>query len=431
MNLKIQGGRKLQGVIKVNTSKNSAVALMMAALLNKSQTVLKQTPRIEEVARLIEVLKSIGVRVEWINRNDLKILPPSKIRIKSINKVSAKKTRSAIMLMGPLIHLVKKFDLPQPGGCKLGLRTVRPHLFALEKLGVKIKVLRKSFQISSSKLKPASVVLYESGDTATENILMACARIKGKSTIKLASANYQVQDLCFFLKKLGVKIEGIGTTTINIYGKKNINKAVEYYVSEDPIEAMSFLSIAATTNSSIVVKRCPIEFLELELLKLEKMGFNYKIMKKYKAKNGFTDLVDIKTFPSKLKALSEKIYARPFPGLNIDNLPFFVPIATQARGQTLIHDWVYEHRAIYYTELSKLGAKIILADPYRVYVQGPSELRAAEIICPSALRPAMIILIAMLKAKGASVLRNVYSINRGYENLSDRLNKLGAKIEII
>ena len=182
MNLKIQGGRKLQGVIKVNTSKNSAVALMMAALLNKSQTVLKQTPRIEEVARLIEVLKSIGVRVEWINRNDLKILPPSKIRIKSINKVSAKKTRSAIMLMGPLIHLVKKFDLPQPGGCKLGLRTVRPHLFALEKLGVKIKVLRKSFQISSSKLKPASVVLYESGDTATENILMACARIKGKST---------------------------------------------------------------------------------------------------------------------------------------------------------------------------------------------------------------------------------------------------------
>lgn len=431
MNLKIQGGKKLQGTITVNTSKNSAVALMMAALLNKNRTVLRQTPRIEEVSRLIEVLKSIGVRVEWINKTDLKILPLEKIKIKNINKLSAKKTRSAIMLMGPLIHLVKKFDLPQPGGCKLGTRTVRPHLFALEKLGVKIKVLKKSFQISSSKLKPASIILYESGDTTTENVLMACARINGKSTIKLASANYQVQDLCFFLKKLGVKIEGIGTTTLTVYGRKNINNSVEYCVSEDPIEAMSFLSIAATTNSSIIIKRCPIDFLELELLKLEKMGFNYKITRKYKAKNGFIDLVDIKTFSSKLKALEEKIYARPFPGLNIDNLPFFVPIATQARGQTLIHDWVYEHRAIYYTELSKLGAKIILADPYRVYVQGPSELRATEIICPSALRPAMIILIAMLKAKGTSVLRNVYSINRGYENLSERLNKLGAKIEII
>ncbi|EKD49219.1 MAG: hypothetical protein ACD_63C00219G0001 [uncultured bacterium] len=240
-----------------------------------------------------------------------------------------------------------------------------------------------------------------------------------------------VQDLCFFLKKLGVGIDGIGTTTLTIEGKKVLDKPVTYYPSEDPIESMLFLSVAATTNSSITIKRCPIDFLELELLKLEKMGFKYKVFKRYTAKNGFTKLVDIKTFPSELIALDDKIYSRPFPGLNIDNLPFFVPIATQAKGQTLIHDWIYENRAIYYVEMTKLGADIILADQHRAFINGPTKLRAAEVICPPALRPAAIILIGMLAAEGTSVLRNVYSIDRGYEDLSVRLNKLGADVKIL
>ncbi len=431
MNLEIKGGRKLKGTVITNTSKNSAMGLMAASLLNKSKTVLRKVPHIEEVNRMTEVLRSLGVKVEWIKKYDLEIIPPVKLKIKNLNKKAAAKTRSIIMLMGPLVHEFKKFSLPQPGGCKLGLRTVRPHLFALEKLGVKIKTLSKEYEISREKTKSNEIVLYESGDTTTENVLMAAARIKGQTTIKLASANYQVQDLCYFLTKLGVKIKGIGTTTLIVSGKPKIKTPVEYCLSEDPIESMFFLSVAATTNSPLTIKRCPIDFLELELLKLEKMGFNFEIIKKYKGRNHFTNLVDIKTFPSKLKSLEEKIYARPFPGLNIDNLPFFVPIATQARGQTLIHDWVYEHRAIYYTELAKLGAKIILADPYRVYINGPTKLKATEIICPSALRPATIILIAMLKAQGTSILRNVYSINRGYEKLSDRLNKIGARIKII
>jgi len=431
MNLEIKGGKKLKGTVVTNTSKNSAMGLMAASLLNKGKTVLRRVPHIEEVNRMIEVLRSLDVKVEWIKKSDLEIIPPIKLKIKNLNKKSAIKTRSIIMLMGPLIHEFKKFSLPQPGGCKLGLRTVKPHLFALEKLGVKIKTLSKEYEISRERTKNNKIVLYESGDTTTENILMAAARIKGQTIIKLASANYQVQDLCYFLTKLGVKINGIGTTTLVVSGKPKIKTNIEYYLSEDPIESMFFLSVSATTNSPLIIKRCPIDFLELELLKLEKMGFNFKIIKKYKGKNNFTNLVDIKTFSSKLKALEEKIYARPFPGLNIDNLPFFVPIATQAQGQTLIHDWVYEHRAIYYTELTKLGAKVILADPYRVYINGITKLKATEIICPSALRPATIILIAMLKAKGTSILRNVYSINRGYEKLSERLNKMGAQIKII
>ncbi len=166
----------------------------------------------------------------------------------------------------------------------MGLRTVRPHLFALEKLGVKIRTLNKSYEISHERIKPNKIVLYESGDTTTENILMAAAKIKGQTIIKLASANYQIQDLCCFLIKLGVKIKGIGTTTLTVFGKPKIKTSIEYHVSEDPIESMFFLSVAATTNSSLIIKRCPIDFLELELLKLEKMGFNFKIVKKYKGK---------------------------------------------------------------------------------------------------------------------------------------------------
>ncbi|MEK7067100.1 MAG: UDP-N-acetylglucosamine 1-carboxyvinyltransferase [Patescibacteria group bacterium] len=429
LNLKIEGGRKLSGTATIKTSKNAAVALLCASLLNSGKTVLKNIPRIEEVNRIIEVLVSLGVSVKWTNGGDLEIVPPKKIDIENTNVEAAMRTRSVLMLLGPLVHLLDKFQLPYPGGCKLGTRTVRPHLFALEKLGVDIVAAKGNYHVSAGKLHPSEIVLYESGDTVTENILMAVAKINGTTIIKFASANYQVQDLCYFLVELGVKIEGIGTTTLVIHGKPEIDMMVEYSPSEDPIEAMLFLSIAATTNSSIIIERCPIDFLELELLKLEKMGFKYKILKRYKAKNGQANLVDIQTLPSKLKALEEKIYARPFPGLNIDNLPFFVPIATQAKGRTLIHDWVFENRAIYYAELAKLGANVILADPHRVYIEGPTELKAAEVVCPPALRPAAIILVAMLAAKGTSILRNVYSINRGYEDLCARLNKLGAKIQ--
>jgi UDP-N-acetylglucosamine 1-carboxyvinyltransferase len=159
------------------------------------------------------------------------------------------------------------------------------------------------------------------------------------------------------------------------------------------------------------------------------MGFKYKILKRYKADNGKTNLVDIETKPSKLTALTEKIHAQPYPGINMDNLPFFAVIGTQAEGETFIHDWVYEERAIYYKELDKLRADTILADPHRFYVKGPTKLKATEIVCPPALRPSVVLMIAMMGAQGTSVLRNVYNINRGYEDLAERLNKIGAHIE--
>lgn len=430
MNLEIEGGAKLSGTIETNSSKNGAVGLLCASLLNKGKTTLKHMPRIEEVYRLIEVLESIGVKVEWKNA-DITITPPKTFSLKQIDIEAARKTRSIVMFIGPLMHHLKKFDLPQSGGCKLGSRTVQPHFFALEHFGVDIQTTEDAFVVTTDKRSPDEIILYESGDTVTENALFAAALTPSTTTIKYASANYMVQEMCAFLRICGVTIEGIGTTTLTVTGVEEIDTDITYMLAEDPTDSMFFIASAIVTNSAITITRCPIDFLELELLKLEKMGFKYTRSKPYKSHNGLTRLVDITTKPSKLTALHEKVYARPYPGLNIDNLPFFAVIATQAQGQTLIHDWVYEKRAIYFTELDKLGADTMLADPHRIYITGPSKLRANELICPPALRPATILLIAMLGAQGRSVLRNIYSINRGYENLVERLSSLGAKVRYL
>lgn len=430
LNIQVAGGNKLTGEIVTKTSKNGAMGLLAASLLNKSKTILKNVPRIEEVNRMVEVFESIGVSIKWDN-NDLHITPPAKLDLKKLDVKAAEKTRSIIMLIGPLIHSYKKFKIPYPGGCNLGSRTVKPHLYALEKLGVAIETKDTYYEITAPELHPAEIVMYEAGDTTAENAIMAAARIPGKTIIKFASANYMVQEVCFYLEKLGVNIEGIGTTTLTIHGVKNIDTPVTYFLGEDPIDAMFFLSAAIVTKSSITIKRAPIDFLELELLKLEKMGFKYKRSKVYKGLNGHINLVDIKTSPSKLTALSEKIECRPYPGLNMDNLPFFAIIASQAQGRTLLHDWPYEKRAIYTKDIDKLGANTELVDPHRLYITGVTKLKPAEVICPPALRPAAILLIGMLAAEGTSTLRNIYSINRGYEDIVGRLNSLGAQISIL
>ena len=432
LSLEIEGGHTLSGTIETNTSKNGAVGLLCASLLNHGKTTLKSMPRIEEVHRLIEVLESIGVSVSW-QGNDVVITVPERLALERIDQAAAVKTRSIIMFIGALIHRMPRFTLPQSGGCKLGSRTVRPHFYALENFGVDIVTTETSFEVEAKgiKGKEREIILYESGDTVTENALLAAALSPGVTTIKYASANYMVQELCGFLAAAGVSIEGIGTTTLKVHGVSEIDSDIEYNLSEDPTDSMFFIAAAIVTNSAITITRCPIDFLELELLVLEKMGFKYKAGKPYLSKNGLTRLVDIETKPSKLIAPPEKVHSRPYPGLNADNLPFFAVIATQAEGQTLIHDWMYEKRALYFTELDKLGGDTLLADPHRIYINGKTPLKGTELVCPPALRPATILLIAMLGASGRSVLRNIYSINRGYEKLVERLSSLGANVKYL
>ena len=432
--LRVHGGHELHGSIRVNTSKNAAVGLLCASLLNKGVTRLKRVARIEEVNRIIEVLNSLGVKTKWLPGNDLEIRPPKILNTSSINVSAAMKTRAAIMFMGSFMHEQKQFSIPFAGGCELGKRTILPHLYALEELGISVETKSKTYEVSVNK-HPAKrpIVLYESGDTTTEHILIAAARFDEETIIKMASANYAIQDLCLYLKKLGVKIDGIGTTTLRVKGVKNIKRNVTYCPSEDPVEAMTFICAAVTTNSALTITHAPIDFLELELLKLEKMGLQFTTSGVYVSDNGFTKLVDIhiQKHNGKLLAPIEKVYGRPFPGLNIDHLPYFVPIAAVAKGRTLIHDWVFEDRAGMYMEMKKVGVNIQLADPHRAWVEGPTKWKAADVVCPQGLRPAVIILIGMLAAQGTSVLRNVYTINRGYEQIAERFNSIGAKIEVM
>jgi len=310
-------------------------------------------------------------------------------------------------------------------------RSLGAHIDALAKLGIDISGNEDAhtYHVETGELHPAEIIMSEASDTGIENVLMAAAKIPGTTTIKFASANYMVQDLCVFLQTCGVVIEGIGTSTLIVQGVSDINADITGIPSEDPIESMFFISLAATTHSELTIRRCPIDFLELELLTLEHMGLRYERGSVYLAENSRAHLVDLVIHPSELHAPAEKIHSMPYPGINADNLPFFVPVATQAEGRTHILDWMYDGRAIHYMEMKKLGADILLADPHRVYIEGPTPLHGADIKAPPALRPATILLIGMLAAEGESTLHDVYPINRGYENLHQRLKALGASIE--
>ena len=433
---RVRGGKELSGEITINTSKNAAVGLLCASLLNNGKTVLHRVARIEEVFRIIEVLESIGVKCHWTNRHrDLEIISPRELKLDEMDIEAARKTRSIIMFLGPLLHRFKKFSIPYAGGCSLGTRTVEPHLKALETFGLKVDAECNSgfYEVEVDQKTMHSredryIVLTERGDTVTENVLMAAAMNPGKTTIVGASSNYMVQDMCFFLEKLGVKIEGIGTTRLVIHGRAKFDMDVDYSISEDPIEAMSFIAVGLVTNSEITIMRAPIEFLEIELEVLKIMNAKIEKSEEYLSANGRTRLVDLTVKKSKLVAPVDKIHPMPFPGLNIDNLPFFSIIAAVAEGRTLIHDWVFENRAVYTTELANLNAKVELLDAHRVYIEGPTNWRPAELVAPQALRPAVVVLIGMLAAPGKSILRNVYPINRGYQDFPARLRHLGADI---
>ena len=268
----IRGGRKLHGEIVTAGSKNGALGLLFASLVNRNTTVLHNIPRIEEVFRILEVFQSIGIQATWKEANTIEIKPPKTFNLKGMDRKAATRTRSIIMLLGSMIHRFPAFEIPSAGGCRMGMRTIAAHRYGLEALGVKITSGVNAYAVRVGKLKPADVVLYESSDTAAENLLMAAALVPGKTTIRYAPPNYQVQDVCFFLEALGVKIDGIGSTVLTVHGVKDIDTPIEWWNSEDPIESMMFVSAAVSTHSELTIKRCPIRFLELELLKLRTMG---------------------------------------------------------------------------------------------------------------------------------------------------------------
>jgi UDP-N-acetylglucosamine 1-carboxyvinyltransferase len=433
LHLRVQGGANLTGMIDVRSSKNASVGLLCASLLNRGRTVIRGIAKIEEVNRILEVLTSIGVRATWSpDGNDLELVRPAELSLDEMDLEAARRTRSVILFLGPLLHSYSAFKLPYAGGCDIGARTIEPHLQVLRRFGLHVHPTDGFYHctVDESVEPTRPITLTERGDTVTENALLAAALSPGVTVLRNASPNYMVQDLCIFLTHLGVEIDGIGTTTLRVHGVESINSDVEFAPSEDPIEAMSLLTAGIVTKSNLTIKRAPIEFLEIELAILEEMGLDFSLSEEYLAENGHARLVDLTVRPSELRSPIDKIHPMPFPGLNIDNLPFFAVIAATAQGKTIIHDWVYENRAIYLTELNRLGARVQLLDPHRIIVEGPTRWRGQQVVCPPALRPAVCILLGMLAARGESMLRDVYVINRGYEDLANRLNALGANIEV-
>ncbi len=427
----INGGRKLHGSIPNQSAKNATLPIMAACLMIGGTTKLVDVPDIEEINRMVELLASIGVVIVRPEKGVMVLTVPKKLSLKNLDPQSCD-IRSSLDLLGALAAREKKYKLYKSGGCKLGKRTIRPIVYALQKLGIEIESKQDYYEVHNKNLIANTIVMYESGDVATNIVIMAAVLIKGTTTIKMASANYMVQDVCCFLNKAGARISGIGTTTLVIEGVAQLNSLAEAYpIMPDPIVAMTLIAAGIVTSSHVTIKNCPLEFLELELLKLEVMGQKYTLKNKRLSANGMFDIVDVELFPSALIAPPDKLECRPFPGLNIDNLPLFIPIVAAAEGRTLIHDWVYEDRALYSLELKKLGAAISLIDAHRVWVEGPTVFKPNEVICPPALRPAVNVLLCMLGAKGKSVLRNTYVIERGYENVYETLNKAGADIQVV
>jgi len=412
----IQGGKPLKGVIEVRGAKNAVFPIIAAALLTKDECIISNIPLIEDVFRMIEILESTGAEVSWIDKRTVKIrarnISSSKIREDLVVKL-----RGSILFFGPLLARLGEIKFPQPGGCLIGARPIDTHLDAFSQLGVGIEKNGQSFLLKTKSIpKNRTVVLNEFSVTATENILLFSSLIPGKTVIKIADADYQIQELAKFLKKMGVKIKGAGTHTIAVYGAKKL-KGVKHKLIYDPIEAGTFMIMAAATRGNVTIKNAEVSFLELPLKKLKDFGVPYEIL----------DKSTVKILPWKFLKI-DKIQALPYPGIPTDLQSAFGVLATQAKGSTLIHDPLYEGRLKYLEELNKMGAKIFFADPHRAIVQGPTQLYGQE-VGPLDLRGGAALIIAGLIAKGQTVIDNVYQIDRGYERIEERLQKIGADIK--
>lgn len=418
----INGGKRLKGTIEARGAKNACFPILAATLLTDQECLIENIPLIEDVFLLLEILESLGKEISWIGKRSVKIKEkiapdPDKIREDLIAKF-----RGSVLLFGPLLARCGKIKFPQPGGCLIGARPISTHLDAFSQLGVNVEVKESEkgeyFHLEITKKPKDKVILNEFSVTATENIISFASGYNQKTIVKVADCDYGIQDLIRFLEKMGAKIETVGSHIFAITGKKKLSGA-KHRLINDPIEAGTFILMAAATRSELTVKNVEIPFLELVLKRLKDFGLPVEIKDK--------DVVKIKPWVS-LKM--EKVQALPHPGIPTDLLPLFGVLATQTEGTTLLHDPLYEGRLRYLDELNKMGAQIIFADPHRAIVNGPTELRGVVVNSPD-LRGGASLIVGALIGKGQTVINNIYQIDRGYERIEERLVKIGAKIKRI
>jgi len=413
----IQGGKRLKGQIDVRGSKNATTPILAATLLTKEKCVISNIPLIEDVFRMLEILESLGAEVKWLGERKISVqaknIQPEKIDVEKV-----KLLRSSILLLGSLSARFNEFKFYHPGGCVIGKRPVGTHFRALEKLGVKICQDGKKYIIDAKNKRAGKVVLGEMSVTATENAMMLAAGLSGKTVIKIAACEPHVENLGKFLASMGAKIKGLGMHTLEITGSSKL-KGTKHSIIPDANEAATFLILGAATGSPIKVIGAKENDLDLVLEKLKSFGVDFKI-----SKNSITVIP-----AKKLKAVA-KVDTRTYPGVPSDVQAPFGVLATQADGQTLIHDSLYEGRFNYVRELQKMGAKAKVLDAHQVVIEGPAKLKG-KVIQSFDLRAGASLIIAALLAKGKTIIKDIYQVDRGYEKIEERLQKLGADIKRI
>ncbi len=412
----IKGGNPLRGTIEILGMKNAATPIIVATLLTSDECVISNVPRISDVLRLLEILEGLGAQIKWIEEHKLTICTKD-VNIQSINKEAVQSMRSSILLMGPLLSRFRKILIPEPGGCIIGNRPIDTHLYVFKKLGAKVGKEDGFISLEAENLKGTLIVLPEFSVTATENLIMAASLASGKTEVKLAAAEPHVQDLIRFLRKMGADISWTGNHQLIIRGVDKLHGA-EHVLIPDQIEIGTFAVAAAVSRGEVLIKNVIPEHLDIILLKLKEAGVNFKLGENY-LKIGPTS--GLRSF---------RLQALPYPGFPTDLQAPFGVLATQCRGTTLIQDPLYEGRMGYVSELVKMGANAIVADPHRVVINGPTPLYGQEIKSFD-LRAGATLIIAGLIAEGETIINEAEIVDRGYEKIEERLNALGAKIKRI
>ncbi len=419
----VEGGFPLSGSITPSGNKNEALPVLAASLLAHEPVTIRNVPDILDIAIMRNLLVSLGVKIKQIDKHSFRI-DSNHLRATILESEQAKLIRGSFLLAGPLLARRKSIDLPAPGGDRIGLRPVHTHLEALEKLGAEITLNENGlYQMRSNGFKGTAIYLDEASVMATENAVMAAVTAEGKTSIYNAACEPHVQGLCHFLVILGASIQGIGSNLLIIEGVQKL-RGGEYTIQSDHTEVGSFIGLAAVTGSELRIQNAGVKYLRMTRLMFEKLGVEIKI-------EGNDLLIPKKqklTVKKDITGGIPKIDDSPWPGFPADLTSIITVVATQCSGAVLIFEKMFESRLFWVDKLIEMGAQIILCDPHRAVVSGPTQLKGARVSSPD-IRAGMALLIAALGAKGTTEIQNIDQIDRGYENIEQRLNDLGAKIQ--
>jgi UDP-N-acetylglucosamine 1-carboxyvinyltransferase len=418
----IEGGYPLKGEVTPSGNKNAALPLLTACLLTSQPVIINNIPQIGDVQIMRRLLTSLGVDFDDIDEHTWKV-QASELHQADLDPELCRSIRASILLAGPMLGREGGIDLPPPGGDVIGRRRVDTHLLALEKLGAKVRFSEREFSMHAKRLEGSKVLLDEASVTATENAIMACVLAEGVSTIHNAASEPHVQELCHFLNHLGGKIEHIGSNNLKIEGVKELHGG-EHTIGPDYLEVVSLIGAAIVTHGEIRIRDAGPAYLDMARLVLRKLGVTWEV-------EGEDIIVpkkqELEVQPD-FGGMIPQISVMPWPAFPTDLMSIAIVMATQSKGTVLFHDWMYETRMFFIDKLVSMGAKIILCDPHRSIVQGPSKLYGESLESPD-IRAGLALTLAALTAEGTSRIRNIDQIDRGYERIDEKLSQLGAHIQ--